>query len=377
MNKASRRSRGSVTVQDVARAAGVSAMTVSRVVNGGINVRETTRAAVLEAIEKLNYWPNSAARSLAAGEATQIGLLYSNPSAVYLSQFLIGALAGARHAGCHLVLEACEGESADEQAEATRRFANTAVEGVILPPPLSESAPVQAELAAAGIPAVSVAMGRPSPGVLNVRIDDFSAAAAMTRHLLELGHRDIGFIRGHPNQVASAERYRGFASALEEFGLDVAKAGVEQGYFTFRSGMVATERLLARSPRPTAIFASNDDMAAAAVGVAHRRGLHVPDDLSIVGFDDTSLATTVWPELTTVRQPIAAMAETAINLLLATLRSRSSGSGTEEEQILDHMLIVRESSGPPPAPAAGGPGAAPAAQGPKRRSRRPQNERAA
>ncbi|MBC9032598.1 LacI family DNA-binding transcriptional regulator [Sphingomonas sp. JC676] len=349
MSRPSRRSRGTVTVQDVARAAGVSAMTVSRVVNGGANVRETTRVAVLEAIAKLNYSPNSAARSLAAGEATQIGLLYSNPSAAYLSQFLIGALAAARRAGCHLVLEACEGERPDEQAEATRSFASTSVEGVILPPPLSEAAPVRAELEAAGIPWVSVAMGLPPERSLNVRIDDFGAASAMTRHLLDLGHRNIGFIRGNPNQTSSAERYRGFVAALEEAGIDVASVPVEQGYFTFRSGIVATERLLDRPNPPTAIFASNDDMAAAAVGVAHRRGLHVPQDLSVVGFDDTSLATTIWPELTTIRQPIAAMAEEALTQLLARLRNErgSSEEPTLKEQILDHQLIVRESSGPP------------------------------
>jgi LacI family transcriptional regulator len=353
MSRPSRRSRGTVTVQDVARAAGVSAMTVSRVVNGGSNVRETTRQAVLEAISKLNYSPNSAARSLAAGEATQIGLLYSNPSAAYLSQFLIGALAAARRAGCHLVLEACEGERADEQAEATRQFAATSVEGVILPPPLSEAAPVRAELETAGIPWVSVAMGLPPERSLNVRIDDAAAAAAMTRHLLDLGHRNIGFIRGNPNQTSSAERHRGFVEAIEAAGLDVKAMPVEQGYFTFRSGIVAAERLLDREKMPTAIFASNDDMAAAAVGVAHRRGLHVPQDISIVGFDDTSLATTMWPELTTVRQPIAAMAESALTLLLARLRAHRAGTSDKlEEQVLDHELILRESSGPPPGVAA-------------------------
>lgn len=349
MSRPSRRSRGNVTVQDVARAAGVSAMTVSRVVNGGANVRETTRIAVREAIEKLNYSPNSAARSLAAGDATQIGLLYANPSAAYLSQFLIGALAAARRAGCHLVLESCESERAEEQAEATRAFASTNVEGVILPPPLSEAAPVRAELESAGIPWVSVAMGLPPARSLNVRIDDFAAAAAMTEHLLELGHKRIGFIRGNPNQTSSAERYRGFVSALDNAGLDAKDMPVEQGYFTFRSGIVATERLLDRADPPTAIFASNDDMAAAAVGVAHRRGLHIPQDLSIVGFDDTSLATTIWPELTTVRQPIAAMAEAALNLLLARVRERRGAGGEKlEEQVLDHELIARESSGPPP-----------------------------
>jgi LacI family transcriptional regulator len=323
-------------------------MTVSRVVNGGTNVRDSTRVAVLAAIEQLNYSPNSAARSLAAGDATQIGLLYSNPSAAYLSQFLIGALAAARRAGCHLVLEACESERPDEQAEATRSFASTSVEGVILPPPLSEAAPVRAELEAAGIPWVSVAMGLPPARSLNVRIDDCEGAAAMTRHLLELGHRRIGFIRGNPNQTSSAERYRGFLAALGEAGVDPRSVPIEQGYFTFRSGIVAAERLLDRPEPPTAIFASNDDMAAAAVGVAHRRGLHVPQDLSVVGFDDTSLATTVWPELTTVRQPIATMAEEALTLLLARIRAhRSAETGKLEEQVLDYELIVRESSAPP------------------------------
>ncbi len=349
MKRSSRRSRGSVTIQDVARAAGVSAMTVSRVVNGEKNVRESTREAVLDAVQRLNYSPNTAARSLAAGEATHIGLLYSNPSAAYLSQFLVGALEGARRTGSHLLIEACEGESADEQAEATRRFALTNVEGVILPPPLSESKPVQAELEAAGISVVSVAMGLAPEGSLNVRIDDFGAATAMTRHLIELGHRRIGFIAGHPGHIASIERLRGFKACLTDFGLDPNDAAIEQGYFTYRSGLSAAERLLSRENRPTAIFASNDDMAAATVNVAHRWGLHVPDDVSVVGFDDTAPATIVWPELTTVRQPVAAMAEAALHLLLGDLKARRvGGSPPATELVLDHELIVRESCGPPP-----------------------------
>ena len=349
--RSTRRGQGSATVQDVAHAAGVSAMTVSRVVNNGSNVREATRVAVREAIEKLNYRPNSAARNLAAGEATQIGLLYSNPSALYLSQFLIGALAGARLAGCHLVLESCDGESPEEQAEATRLFAQTEVQGVILPPPLCESEAVRAELAAAGIPWVSVAMAMPPPGSLNVRIDDFGGAREITRHLVELGHRDIGFIRGHTNHVASAERHRGFNAALEEVGIDPSPTGVEQGDFTFHSGLVAAEHLLARTPRPTAIFASNDDMAAATVGVAHRNGLRVPEDLSVVGFDDTTLATSIWPALTTIRQPIAQMAEAATTLLLKRLRVRALADDPGIEQVLDYELVLRESAGPAPRPA--------------------------
>ncbi|MGN5374221.1 substrate-binding domain-containing protein [Sphingomonas hankookensis] len=221
---------------------------------------------------------------------------------------------------------------------------------MILPPPLSDARAVQAELDAAGTPSVAVAVGGAQAGRASVRIDDFAAARAMTDHLIGLGHRHIGFVRGNPNNGASDERWRGFVAAIEAAGLAVADMPVEQGLFTYRSGIDAAERLIDRRDRPTAIFASNDDMAAAAISVAHRRGLHVPEDVSIVGFDDTSLATTTWPEITTIRQPIAAMAETAVEMLLTQIRGRRAGTadGGGDDRVLDHELIVRESSGPAP-----------------------------
>jgi LacI family transcriptional regulator len=346
MNKPNRRSRGAVTIEDVARAASVSAMTVSRVVNGGKNVSVATRAAVLEAVASLNYSPNSAARSLAAGNSSDIGLLYANPSTAYLSQFLIGALGAARRAGAHLVLESCESDDAQDQAEVARRLAQSDVDGFILPPPLSESQPILAELTLVDMPLVTVAMGSPHDEVLNVKIDDYAAASEMTEYLIRLGHRRIGLIKGHPNHVASHDRARGFIDTLKANGLVVADGPIEQGYFTYRSGLSAAERLLALSNPPTAIFASNDDMAAAAVSVAHRLGLTVPGDLSIVGFDDTALATTIWPELTTVRQPIAEMAEAAVEMLLGEIqRRRTGGRRRQSERVLTHDLIIRESSG--------------------------------
>lgn len=348
MNKPSRRSRGSVTIEDVARRAGVSAMTVSRVINKEKNVRDATRERVREAIDELNYSPNVAARSLAAGEATHIGLIYSNPSAAYLSLFLVGALEAARKAGAHLVIEPCEASDEESQSYVARHLASAHVEGVILPPPLSESVPILTELALAEIPAVTVAMGKLYPNALNVRMDDFKAAMELTNHLLDLGHRRIGFIKGHPQQIASAERERGFLAAIKSAGLKTGDAPMEQGYFTFRSGLDAAERLLDRSPRPTAIFASNDDMAAAVISVAHRRGLDVPGHLSVVGFDDTAIATTVWPELTTIRQPVSEMAAAAMELLLSGLRKRGRPRGAPpEERVLEHELVIRNSSGAP------------------------------
>ena len=230
----------------------------------------------------------------------------------------------------------------------TRRFATSDVEGVVLPPPLSESQPIIAELAAIGIPVVTVAMGTPCEDSLNVRIDDFAAAAEMTRYLLSLGHRRIGFIKGHPNHIASHDRARGFATAFANMASIPTSAG-RAGLFHLPLGP-RRRRAAALPPQPADARSSpaTTTWRRPAISVAHRRGLNVPGDLSVVGFDDTSLATTVWPELTTVQQPISAMAEAALELLLTDLRGRRSGGARHSaERVLEHELIVRESSAPP------------------------------
>ena len=170
----------------------------------------------------------------------------------------------------------------------------------------------------------------------------------MTRHLIALGHKRIGFIIGHPNQTASAPPPRqATAPRLAEAGLAPPGDLIAQGYFTYRSGFEAAERLLALEPPPTAIFASNDDMGAASVAVAHRRGLDVPRDLTVVGFDDSALATTVWPELTTIRQPIADMSRQAVRCW----PTRSAAAAREQAQhphaLQDFALIHRQSDAAP------------------------------
>jgi LacI family transcriptional regulator len=170
----------------------------------------------------------------------------------------------------------------------------------------------------------------------------------MTRYLLTLGHRHIGFVKGHPNQTASGERLLGFEAALREADCKTEPPSIEQGFFSYRSGLDAAEKLLALRPRPTAIFASNDDMAAAVVSVAHRRGLDVPRDLSVVGFDDTATATTVWPELTTIRQPISKMAEAALDLLIRKIRKRRDGEAQPSiDRLVAHELVMRQSATAP------------------------------
>ncbi len=180
-----------------------------------------------------------------------------------------------------------------------------------------------------------------------MRIDDFRASKEITAHLIAQGHNSIGYIKGNPDQTASAHRFEGFQAALSEAGIAFDKTLIEQGYFTYRSGLDAGEKLLARKPAPTAIFASNDDMAAAVISVAHRRGLDVPRDLSVVGFDDTFAATTVWPELTTIHQPVSDMADSAVDILLRTIRGKDRSTRMVVDHVAPYRLVVRDSVASP------------------------------
>jgi LacI family transcriptional regulator len=350
MNTRSTRAQASApTIADVAAAAGFSLMTVSRVVNGEKNVRESTREAVLKAIGDLNYSPNLAARALAGADPIRIGLLYSNPSAAYLSRYLLGSLEQARLSHVQLVIEKCDGGLADEQA-AVRDLIATGVDGIILSPPLCDSLEILELLAQSPAITVVVANWRPPADVSVVRMDDHEAAAAMTRHIIGLGHRRIGFIIGNPDHKASGQRLQGFRAALDAAGLPRNEDYIAQGEFTYRSGMRAAEALLALPEKPTAIFASNDDMAAATVAVAHRLHLDVPGDLTVCGFDDTDFAQSIWPELTTIHQPIAAMSRRAVEMLVQKIRARRAGKEEPPEEALLAFTLVRRDSDAPPRP---------------------------
>ena len=325
------------TIDDIARRAGVSAMTVSRVINGGARVSEATRERVQAVIDAAGYVPDPAARILARAGAGRIGLLYANPSNAYLAEVLSGALAGARAAGLLLMIEPSQAGDPAQEAEAVRRLAAGGAQGLIVPPPLGESAATLDAVRDAGLKAVLLA-APPVEGLFDaLRVDDVSAAAEMTRRLIALGHRCIGLIEGRADQSASADRLRGAQAAVDESpGVELL---IDMGDFTYRSGFEAARRLLAARPRPTALFASNDDMAAGALAAVHAEGLQTPGDVSVAGFDDTYLAASVWPALTTIRQPVAEMAHRAALRL----------AGKEEigGEFVEHRLIERESTAPP------------------------------
>jgi LacI family transcriptional regulator len=324
-------------MHEVAKHIGVSPMTVSRVLSGDANVRDETRQRVQAAITELGYSPDVAARNLAKASTIHIGLVYNNPSSAYLNELLVGVLEQSSHAGCQVVLEKCgiRGERA-----AITNLIKDGVNGIILPPPLSDSRAALETLRAKKLPFIAVAGGRPVEKGLSVRINDFEAAAAMTRYLLSLG-----FIVGAPNQTASAQRYAGFVAALHGAGVTLHPEWVKHGSFSYRSGLLAAEQLLTAAERPSAIFASNDDMAAATIAVAHRLRIDVPSELTIAGFDDTPLASTIWPTLTTVRQPITAMAQKAVELLLEEVRLRRHDQTIAPLQLfLKFSLVKRKSS---------------------------------
>jgi LacI family transcriptional regulator len=338
------RKNSAATIADVARRAGVSPMTVSRVVNGETNVRAATRDRVNSAIAALKYQPNQAARRLAGSRLIRIAVLYSNPSAGYMNALLVGVLNGSSITHTQLVVERCE----TGELEVARSLVASGIDGVILPPPLCDSQRLIELVAKSGTPAIALASGAPDKRICAISIDDYGAAFQMTRHLISLGHRRIGFIIGHPNQTASARRLAGFKDAMKGAGLELPDRMMAQGMFNYRSGLDAAEALLSVEPRPTAIFASNDDMAAASVAIAHRLGLDVPGDLTVAGFDDAALATTIWPELTTVHQPISDMASAAVEVLVRQIRARRAGeAGPPEHMIMDFSLIRRQSDAAP------------------------------
>jgi LacI family transcriptional regulator len=316
-------------------------MTVSRFIDGSRKVRNSAR--VKAAIEELGYSPNAAARSLASAGAIKIGLLYGNPSATFTSEFLVDLLENTRRIGCQLIVEKCV--SSRSFRAAANKLIDEGVDGVILPTPVCDSQALLGQFAEASIPTVAVGTGRKNAQGISLRIDNFRAAEEMTHYLLSLGHRDIGFILGHSRQIDSAQRYEGFVAALKSVGLRAPSRRVKQGQYTFQSGFNAAAQLLNGRDRPTAIFASNDDMAAGALAAAHRMKLEVPKDLSIVGFDDTPLASTIWPSLTTIRQPVDKLTRLALQLLVEDIRRRRSGKPSlQRQEVVKLTLVKRESA---------------------------------
>ncbi|MDR7273110.1 LacI family transcriptional regulator [Pelomonas saccharophila] len=337
---------GSPTIVDVAREAGVSIKTVSRVLNHEPGVHESTRDQVLKVVEALRYRPKQSARSLAGGRSFLIGLLYYDPSAIFVGSVQQGATLRCRELGYHLVVESLHNDAPDLRQQIDRMVLALRPDGMILTPPLCDNPEVLAALRESGTPCVLMSPERDLRGVPSVRMDDVHAAEEITNLLLSLGHQRIAFIKGPPDQSASGLRYQGFVNALRAHGLEPDPELIQPGAFTFESGRDAAHQLLSRRQRPTAVFASNDDMALGVLAAAQRLGLAVPNELSVAGFDDSPTAALVWPPLTTVRQPVAEMARTAVEMLVSVQRPDMASASDEADlhKVLPHELVVRDST---------------------------------
>jgi len=339
-----KRAGAAPTIIDVARHAGVSIKTVSRVMNKEPTVHADTRTRVLEAVAALNYRPQLSARSLAGARSFLIGLLYYDPSAAFVAGVQEGATLGCREAGRHLVVESLRKDDGHMHAQIESMLAALRPDGMILTPPLCDDPEILDVLRASRTPCVLISPGREGHGMAAVCIDDALAAEELTNLLISLGHRDIAFIEG--NQSASERRRAGYERALAAHGIALDRRQLVPGNFQFESGVAAAQALLAGPRPPTAIFAANDDMALGALAAVQRLGLAVPHDVAIAGFDDSQTATLVWPELTTVRQPLKEMAMAAVEMLLSDAAHVEPGQPAPV-RVLPHEVIVRGSTAAP------------------------------
>jgi LacI family transcriptional regulator len=322
----------------VASQAEVSIKTVSRVFNDEPNVRPETRDRVLAAARELDYRPNLSARRLAANQSFVIGLLYDNPQSDYVTGIQIGSLQICKREGYHLLILPCRTDQPDLVEEIIGLHHQRLVDGLILTQPVSDLETLTTALAAADIHFVRVSQRTELSPCISV--DDELAAHKMTNYLISLGHRRIGFIIGRPDHGSSHDRLRGYLAALESSHIKCNENLIEQGLYSFESGYSCARRLLALPDRPTAIFASNDHMAMGVLTAAHEKGLGIPGELSVCGFDDTPMARFAWPPLTTIRQPIQQVARLAAEVLIGLVRG-------DRTVVVNHQLhseLVRRES---------------------------------
>jgi LacI family transcriptional regulator len=336
-----------ITIKDVAAQAGVSPKTVSRVINQEAHVRPEVRDAVMKVVEALDYRPNAFARSLSSARSYLLGLFLDDPAwSSYAVAMQRGALMQCRKRNYHLVVEPLDISSAGWEAQMMTSIDALRLDGAILTPPVCRHVPLLERLETLGLLYVRVSPGEDLERSGVVDIDEERAAFDMTRCLIELGHREIGFIKGIPSHAATPKRLAGFLGAMRQAGLNVPPQRVASGDFTFRSGIEAGEALLRGPASPTAIFASNDDMALGVSAAAAKLGLTVPTDLSIAGFDDTATARIAWPPITTIHQPVEEMAAAAVDILIDPGYRTAPGDARFRRE-LAYGLIRRGSTAPP------------------------------
>lgn len=326
------RRRQAVTIKHVAAEAGVSLQTVSRVINDEPNVRPEMKERVQSAIDRLGYVPSIAAQRMGGSRSYLILAINDRERTIadwrarqgsdWTDQMLLGGMLRCAEAGYRLILELIDTHSDHVERELLAAIASLQPDGIILTPPHSDNPQIVRLLAKQQLPFVRIGSEAGGPGI-PLSMDDENAAQLATRYLISRGHERIGFIAGSHEYNLSGWRVDGWRSAMRDAGLSVAGL-LEPGDFSFASGERAARRLLRSKQPPTAIIASNDQMALATLDVARSMGLAVPGDLSVISFDNTPIVRVTQPPLTAIDQPIAQMAAKTVDLILACLRGEKS-----------------------------------------------------
>ncbi len=343
-----------ITIRDVAAEAGVSLQTVSRVINKGPNVTAGVQARVQAAIDKLGYVPSLAARRL-GGSRSYLILAFNDERPTlegwqsrrgndWVDQMLFGGMLKCAEHGYRMLFELVDSHSDQLEGQVQAALSALHPDGVILTPPHSDDPRITELLHRNGLIFARLGSHHEGEGFA-VYMDDEAAARRATEHLLDLGHTRIAYVQGHPEYAMSPDRLHGFTSAIEARGLEVDPAYLQPGDFTYEAGVDALNTLAALAVPPTAVLASSDEMALGVLHAAGPLGLKVPDDLSVVSFDDTPTVRMSVPALTAIRQPIAAMTARAAELLIEG--KARGGAPAYARHLLPFDFVERVSTAPP------------------------------
>jgi LacI family transcriptional regulator, galactose operon repressor len=331
------------TINDVAKQAAVSIKTVSRVINNEPSVRQATRDKVMAAVKALDYQPNLAARNLAGTKSYSIAYVYDNPNAYYVIDMQKGILAACKKQGYELLIHPCNAKADDIIDEISSMVKYSRIAGLVLTPPFSEMPEFVEKMKLLDVKIVRIMSGDVAPDDLSpcIMVNDHAAAYTITQHLIDLGHLQIGFIVGGAEHKSSAERLSGYTNALIDNDIAVNEDLIIHGEYSFESGVHGAKQLMAEEVKPTAIFSCNDEIAAGALFAARLMNISIPEQLSIVGFENSPFSRQTWPKLTTADQPNDQIAENAANLLIAQTRNQKSSN------IVSHytpQLVIRNST---------------------------------
>ena len=331
------------TINDVAKQAGVSIKTVSRVMNNEQSVRQTTREKVLKIVKELQYQPNLAARSLAGTKSYSIAYVYDNPNAYYVIDMQNGILSACKKQGFELLIHPCNAKADNILEEITNMVTHSRIAGLVLTPPFSEMPEFVKSILALNVNIVRIMSGDTAPDNLSpcIMINDHDAALEITQHLIDLGHKHIGFIAGGAEHKSSTERLQGYKQALANNNINVDGQLIVEGEYSFESGVQGAKRLMGGKIRPTAIFSCNDEIAAGALFSARLMDIAIPDQLAIAGFENSPFSRQTWPKLTTAHQPNREIAENAANLLIAQTRKQVLNNAIAQ---YTPQLIIRDST---------------------------------